>query len=355
MTLAMLLASIKAEDPPENGSDDSGSKPDDGAVEADVPFVETGAFIAIVVVAGVVLCCTLTCISCCVSNHNWMLRTKADLETWTEIADTKMGPIEYKKHGSPPYAIFMPGTPGFGHFHLGFHLHGFGLIGISRPGYGRTPMRADANKAEVQADLCIALMDHLGIDKFPVLAASGGGCIAYRMAIQYPDRIQCLMLQCATSGSLVHPMKDDLKDPGAKMGAVSPFVGRMATHAMTSNKVMAVPIDLMTANKIQPGSFTQAEADKRAEEIKNDPYFTVMLDDMCHFMKLGCAYPVSWDAMSTDLEYYEDKIPFDQVKCPVHMIHGDCDNDIEYAQSVQAHEGIPGSVFVTIKKGTHSL
>lgn len=80
-----------------------------------------------------------------------------------------------------------------------------------------------------------------------------------------------------------------------------------------------------------------------------------MLDDMCHFMKLGCSYPGSWDAMSTDLEYYEDKIPFEKVTCPVHMIHGDCDNDIEYNQSVQAHAGIPGSVFVTIEKGTHSL
>lgn len=257
MTLAMLLASVKAQGDQNDGSDNSSDNTDNGGVEADdVPFVQTGAFIAIVVVAGVFLCCTLTCISCCVSNNNWMKRQKADLETWTEIAETKMGPIEYKKHGNPPYALFMPGTPGFGHFHLGFHLHGFGLIGISRPGYGRTPMRPDANKAEVQADLCIALMDHLGIDKFPVLGASGGGCIAYRLAIQYPERIQCLMLQCATSGNLVHPMKEDLKSDAAKTSAVSPFIGRVTTHMMTSNKVMAVPMDLMTANKIKPGSFT---------------------------------------------------------------------------------------------------
>lgn len=35
----------------------------------------------------------------------------------------------------------------------------------------------------------MALMDHLGIEKFPLLVASGGGCVGLRMAIQYPEKI----------------------------------------------------------------------------------------------------------------------------------------------------------------------
>jgi len=46
----------------------------------------------------------------------------------------------------------------------------------------------------------MALMDHLGIEKLPILAASGAGVIGLRIAIQYPERVQALLLCCATTG-----------------------------------------------------------------------------------------------------------------------------------------------------------
>lgn len=44
----------------------------------------------------------------------------------------------------------------------------------------------------------------------------------------------------------------------------------------------------------------------------------------------GPLYPISWDGMVADLEYYKIKIPFEQVKVPTIMIHGECDEDIPY-------------------------
>lgn len=85
--------------------------------------------------------------------------------------------------------LFMPGTPGFCNTSVGFDQYGFGLITVSRPGYGRTPLTEELKKSSAQADLIVALLDHLGIEKFPMLVASGAGVIGLRIALQYPDRV----------------------------------------------------------------------------------------------------------------------------------------------------------------------
>jgi pimeloyl-ACP methyl ester carboxylesterase len=123
-----------------------------------------------------------------------------ELEDLSEVVKTPKGDIEYRKWGNAPYMLMMPGTPGNCHCTVGFHQYGFGLITVSRPGYGQTPLTADNRTAEAQADLIMALMDHIEIEKLPVMAASAAGVIALRMAIQYPERIQCLLMNCATTG-----------------------------------------------------------------------------------------------------------------------------------------------------------
>ena len=68
----------------------------------------------------------------------------------------------------------------------------------------------------------------------------------------------------------------------------------------------------------------------------------------------GPAYPDHYDGIINDLEYYKVAIPFDQVKVPVHMIHGDADADIKYEQAVQAQKGIADSILITQVDGGHS-
>ena len=75
---------------------------------------------------------------------------------------------------------------------------------------------------------------------------------------------------------------------------------------------------------------------------------------MQNFMKPGSAY-LDFDGMLNDLEYYKVKIPFDQVKVPTHMIHGDCDEEIHYSQAVQAHAGIVDSILITQVNDGHGL
>ena len=72
------------------------------------------------------------------------------------------------------------------------------------------------------------------------------------------------------------------------------------------------------------------------------------------FIAIGAMWPESWDTILVDMEYYKEKIPFDQIKVPTIMVHGDCDDDINYSNSLNAHKGIEGSILITQKNGSHS-
>ena len=90
----------------------------------------------------------------------------------------------------------------------------------------------------------------------------------------------------------------------------------------------------MTANKMKPGCVTDELATEWAQKYSENPNGKVVMENMQDFMKPGSAYPDNFPTMVNDLEYYKTKIPFDQVKVPTHMIHGDADPDINYSQSV---------------------
>jgi len=78
----------------------------------------------------------------------------------------------------------LGGTPGWvcNTFNAEREFPGFGLIAVSRPGYCRTPMTAESKTAVGQADLMLALMDFLNVEKCVVYGVSGGGPIALNMA-----------------------------------------------------------------------------------------------------------------------------------------------------------------------------
>lgn len=127
-------------------------------------------------------------------------------------------------------------------------------------------------------------MDHLNIDKFAIYAASGGGIIALRVAIQYPERVQCLSLLCPTTGGYVHP-EMAVFTPFFKKFATSPTLMRMITNSVKKDPKGMVSSELMTANKIKPNILDQKEADRRGAEIANDPYFSGLISDTSEFMK----------------------------------------------------------------------
>jgi len=115
----------------------------------------------------------------------------------SQIAQTPCGPIEYAVAGDGPPVLVVHGAGGG--FDQGLDLgkplaeRGFRVIAMSRFGYLRTPLPADATPA-VQADAHACLLDALHIRRATILGVSAGAPSSLQFAIRYPQRTAALVL-----------------------------------------------------------------------------------------------------------------------------------------------------------------
>jgi pimeloyl-ACP methyl ester carboxylesterase len=73
---------------------------------------------------------------------------------------------------------------------------GFRVIGIDRPGYGRSSVRAGRSIADWVPD-ALAVADRLGIDRFVTVGMSTGGAYALALAALAPERVIGVVAACA--------------------------------------------------------------------------------------------------------------------------------------------------------------
>jgi pimeloyl-ACP methyl ester carboxylesterase len=115
----------------------------------------------------------------------------------SEVVTTPCGPIEYATAGNGPPVLFVHGAGGGFDQGLAFGAplaaRGFRVIAMSRFGYLRTPLPADAS-AEAQADAHVCLMDALGLDRAAVVGGSAGAPSALQVAVRHPARVTALVL-----------------------------------------------------------------------------------------------------------------------------------------------------------------
>ena len=126
-----------------------------------------------------------------------MGRARAQAAKGSELLPTRCGPIEVQQAGSGVPLLVVHGSGG-GHdqgmaFAGRLAEHGIRVIAMSRFGYLRTPMPADASAA-AQADAHVCLLDALGIRRAAVMGGSAGAPSALQMAIRHPDRVSALIL-----------------------------------------------------------------------------------------------------------------------------------------------------------------
>ena len=126
-----------------------------------------------------------------------MQRARAHALQGSTMVQTHCGQIEYQQAGAGVPLLVVHGSGG-GHdqgmaFARGLASHGIRVIAMSRFGYLRTPMPADASAA-AQADAHVCLLDALGIAKAAVMGGSAGAPSAIQMAIRHPERVSALVL-----------------------------------------------------------------------------------------------------------------------------------------------------------------
>jgi pimeloyl-ACP methyl ester carboxylesterase len=113
------------------------------------------------------------------------------------IANTARGPIEYAEAGAGDPVLIVHGAGGG--FDQGLDIgaalasHGFRVIAMSRFGYLRTGLPADASPT-AQADAHTSLLDALQIQQAAILGASAGAPSSMQLALRHPGRCRALVL-----------------------------------------------------------------------------------------------------------------------------------------------------------------
>jgi pimeloyl-ACP methyl ester carboxylesterase len=137
-------------------------------------------------------------------------------------------------------------------FARSFTQQGIRVIAMSRFGYLRTPLPADASP-EAQADAHACLLDALGIRQAAVLGASAGALSAMQLAIRHPERVSALILLVPVA---YHPLAIAAPAPSPWAERIllsligSDFVYWSATHIAREQvirRVLATPPDLVAA------------------------------------------------------------------------------------------------------------
>ena len=143
----------------------------------------------------------------------WLRRRKEDID-WRSarppgaIVDVNGVPIHYIERGSGPAAAVLI------HGFLG-HTYSFRYlipelakdrrvvaVDLKGSGYSGRPQKGDYSLTE-QARLVIRLMDKLGIDRASVVGHSLGGEVAMRLAANWPERVDKLVLAASVSGDRI--------------------------------------------------------------------------------------------------------------------------------------------------------
>ena len=115
----------------------------------------------------------------------------------SQIAQTRCGPIEYAVLGDGPPVLFVHGAGGG--FDQGLEMaaslakDGFTVVLMSRFGYLRTPLPADASAA-AQADAHACLLDALKIERAAIAGGSAGAPSAMQFALRHAERCSALVL-----------------------------------------------------------------------------------------------------------------------------------------------------------------
>jgi pimeloyl-ACP methyl ester carboxylesterase len=220
---------------------------------------------------------------------------------------------------------------------------GYRILSPSRPGYLGTPLES-GRTVEAQADLLVALLDTLGINKVALLSYSSGGPIAYSLAARHPERVWALVAIASVSGQhvmpeAVGPIREALflSTPGQKLMQL--FMNRLP-RAFLSGTLAGI------------GYLPKDQRKGYVDHVLHSP-------DAFAFMKgvMATMYPYSERVQGNrnDMEHGRtmQALPFDMITCPSLIIHGTHDADVKFYDGVRAHEHIKGAERYWIEGGDH--
>ncbi len=240
------------------------------------------------------------------------LMTSPKHEYVPTVVETRHGPVEYAVLGTGAPVVVVHGTPGgidAAALMAGFlPRDGIAEIVLSRPGYLGTEL-GDRRTIDRQAELLLALLDHLVIDRAAVFTWSGGGPAGYRLAVRHPDRVAALVANAAISRAFL-PQNEDL----TTRLLFGTRVGRRLLRLLAAR----VPKQYIAGALSSQGDLTKEQLARRVDEV----------------------FALSSRELAT-------------ITTPTLLVQGSADAEL-VAHSAYAAEVIPGAELLTLQTGTHS-
>jgi pimeloyl-ACP methyl ester carboxylesterase len=260
--------------------------------------------------------------------------------------ETPLGLVEVARLGAGPPVLVVHGTPGgsdssvaMGRFLVDA---GFEVIAPSRPGYLGTPLDG-CQSIDDQAELLAALLSALGVQRAGVLAWSGGGPSAYRLAVRHPDRVGALVAFAAVSQRYPQPREKLEERLMTKTSFGNSLLRILAAHA---------PKEIVTQTLKAEGDLSKSElaelvADTFRDEHKRELVLT-MADVVGDYTHRGAGEENDW-ACFGEIKSLE----LENVKARTLVIHGTADSDVPPEHSDHAAATIPGAELLSMDRGTH--
>jgi pimeloyl-ACP methyl ester carboxylesterase len=197
-----------------------------------------------------------------------MEAARARIAVGSRVVDTPCGPIEYADAGTGPPVLMIHGAGG------GFDQSlavgrplidsGFRVIAVSRFGYLRTPLPADASAA-AQGDAHACLLDAIELDTVAVVGASLGAPSTLQLCVRHPERCAALVLVVPVAYSSAGPAAF-LQQSIARVQSLPEALRRSDLSFWLATKVRGrMLIETLTGTPY--AEFTQASARERGRIV----------------------------------------------------------------------------------------
>ena len=259
-----------------------------------------------------------------------------DLNGHSKIAETKLGPIEYKIIGDKgPILMSIHGSPG-GHDQNIISSDAFRILILSRPGYLRTPLGVGKTPAE-QATAYSELLDVLGIQKVVVMGISGGGPSSMEFAAKFPEKTLGLIAFEAVSYSEDYANKFP-DDESMMNGSDFSMWAQLYFMSFLGTKKKAAMMLPNPKNRIR---------------LTSNPKNVAKLKSM-----EWSIWPMSLrrEGVVNDYQQFANlSIPFEKINAPTLVIHGNEDINVDLSHAKELIQKVKGSKLKIIDEGDHMM
>lgn len=232
------------------------------------------------------------------------------------------GQMSYVDKGTGPVILVAHGMSG-GYDQAYETLRGkedsYRILAPSRFGYLGSTLPGDASP-EAQAAAYAQLLDALDIEQAFILGTSAGGTPAIRMALDYPERVQGLILYCSAS-----PLT---QKPASFAAYQGPPAFMLNDYMMWLFRPLFEPMMGMSPDTI----YQMLPISRRSQGMRNDSAVT-----------------------NPDMARHFDDYPIEQISAPVLIMGAEDDKLVDTAAMVQAAERFPHHEMLIFQDGGHMM